>query len=135
MNGRIVGISGSTIRTDLIGLKLYERVLVGHRQLTGEVVRLETDVAVVQIYEEARGLALGEPVIGLGRPLSVTVGPGMLTQIYDGLQRPLRQLKEQVGPFLQTTREVPPLDLQRSFQYRVTVVHSFFFLLGNWGWG
>jgi V/A-type H+-transporting ATPase subunit A len=121
MNGLIVGISGSTVMTDLTGLKLYERVLVGHRQLTGEVVRLETDVAVVQIYEESRGLAMGEPVIGLGQPLSVTLGAGMLGQIYDGLQRPLKQLKELTGPFLQSVKAVPPLDLQRSFQLRMIV--------------
>jgi V/A-type H+-transporting ATPase subunit A len=115
MNGQIIGISGPTVTTDLTDLKLYERVLVGHRQLTGEVVRLEAAAAVIQIYEESRGLAVGEPVTGLGMPLSVTLGPGLLASMYDGLQRPLQTLNELTGPFLHSTGTVPSLDLQESW--------------------
>jgi V/A-type H+-transporting ATPase subunit A len=121
MSGRIIGISGPTVTTDLTDLKLYERVLVGHRQLTGEVVRLEATGAVIQIYEESRGLAVGEPVTGLGMPLSVTLGPGLLASMYDGVQRPLQALKELTGPFLHSAGTVPSLDLQESWEIRMDV--------------
>ena len=78
MSGKIQGISGPTVTTDLKGLKLYERVYVGHAMLTGEVVRLERDKAVIQVYEDTRGLAVGEPVKGVGMPLTVRLGPGLL---------------------------------------------------------
>ena len=78
MTGRIQAISGPTVTVDLKGLKLYERVYVGHAMLTGEVVRLEKDKAVIQIYEDTRGLAVGEPVKGVGMPLTVRLGPGLL---------------------------------------------------------
>ena len=74
---------------DLKGLKLYERVYVGHAMLTGEVVRLERDRAVVQVYEDTRGLANDEPVKGVGMPLTARLGPGLLGGMFDGLQRPL----------------------------------------------
>ena len=121
MSGRIIGISGPTVRADLTDLKLYERVLIGHRQMTGEVVRLEAAEAVIQIYEESRGLAVGEPVTGLGMPLSVILGPGLLASMYDGLQRPLQKLKDLTGPFLHSTRTVPPLDFQESWKISMQV--------------
>ena len=100
MNGRIIGITGPTVTTDLKGLKLYEIVQVGRSGLTGEVVRLERERAVVQVYEETRGLALGEPVSGTSRPLTAQLGPGLLGGMFDGLQRPLEKLLERDGPFI-----------------------------------
>ena len=64
--GKIISISGATVRTDLTGLTLFERVSVGERNLTGEVVRLEKDGTVLQVYEDPSGLGLNEPVKGLG---------------------------------------------------------------------
>ncbi len=110
MTGKITGISGPTVSVDLKGLKLYERVYVGHSMLTGEVVRLESDRAVLQVYEETRGLALGESVRGTGTSLSVTLGPGMLSKIFDGLQRPLAHLRDMSGPFISHTEELDALD-------------------------
>jgi len=101
MKGKITRISGPTISTDIQGLKLYDRVRVGHRELLGEVIRLTPGNAVVQVYEETQGLALGEPTRSLGAPLSLRLGPGMLGGIYDGLQRSLTRLHEIQGPFLQ----------------------------------
>lgn len=100
MNGRIIGISGPTVSVDLAGLELYERVNVGRAGLMGEVVRLETGRAVVQVYESTRGLRVGEPVAGTGAQLTVRLGPGLLNQMFDGLQRPLAQLHESQGPFI-----------------------------------
>jgi V/A-type H+-transporting ATPase subunit A len=85
MSGRIIGISGPTVSVELAGLKLYERVAVGSAGLMGEVVRLEKDRAIVQVYESTRGLCVGEPVTGTGAQLTVRLGPGLLNQMFDGL--------------------------------------------------
>ncbi|NJD31102.1 MAG: V-type ATP synthase subunit A [Gammaproteobacteria bacterium] len=100
MNGRIIGISGPTVSVDLKGLRLYERVVVGRAGLMGEVVRLEQERAVVQVYESTRGLGVGEPVTGTGTQLTVRLGPGLLNQMFDGLQRPLEAMRAAQGPFI-----------------------------------
>ena len=100
MSGRIIGISGPTVAVDLKGLRLYERVTVGHAGLMGEVVRLEQARAIVQVYESTRGLGLGEPVTATGSQLTVRLGPGLLGQMFDGLQRPLADLQQEQGPFI-----------------------------------
>jgi V/A-type H+-transporting ATPase subunit A len=117
MTGRIQAISGPTITSDLKGLKLYERVYVGHAMLTGEVVRLEKDKAVIQVYEDTRGLAAGEPVKGVGMPLTVRLGPGLLGGMFDGLQRPLERLKENMGPFITGGKEIYALDYMKPWQF------------------
>ena len=100
MSGTITGIAGPTVTVDLLGLRMYEIVLVGKAGLTGEVVRLERERAVVQVYEDTRGLAVGEPVRGTARPLTAQLGPGLLSGMFDGLQRPLEKLLERDGPFI-----------------------------------
>jgi V/A-type H+-transporting ATPase subunit A len=105
------------VSVDLRGLKLYERVYVGHAMLTGEVVRLERDKAVIQVYEDTRGLAVGEPVKGVGMPLTVRLGPGLLGGMYDGLQRPLERLREEMGPFITGGREIYALDYMKRWQF------------------
>jgi V/A-type H+-transporting ATPase subunit A len=117
MTGKITGISGPTVSVDLKGLKLYERVFVGERMLTGEVVRLEEDRAVLQVYEETRGLAVGEPVRGTGTSLSVKLGPGLLSTIFDGLQRPLQRLRDETGPFISQSREIDALDISKRWKF------------------
>ena len=117
MIGKIQGISGPTVSVSLKGLKLNERVYVGHSMLTGEVVRLERDKAVVQIYEDTRGLAVGEPVKGVGMPLTVRLGPGLLGGMFDGLQRPLERLRQDTGPFITRGREVYALDYTRRWRF------------------
>lgn len=117
VTGKILSISGPTVSTDLRGLRLYERVYVGHSMLTGEVVRLEHDRAVVQVYEDTRGLAVAEPVKGAGLPLSVKLGPGLLAGMFDGLQRPLKQLREEMGPFITGGREMYGLDYQKKWVF------------------
>ncbi|HEY6009991.1 MAG TPA: V-type ATP synthase subunit A [Nitrospirota bacterium] len=117
MSGRIQGISGPTVSVDLKGLKLYERVYVGHAMLTGEVVRLERDRAVVQVYEDTRGLARGEPVKGVGMPLTARLGPGLLGGMFDGLQRPLERMREEMGPFIAGGKEMYALDYLKRWQF------------------
>lgn len=95
------------------GLRLYEIVLVGEAGLTGEVVRLERDRAVVQVYEETRGLALGEKAVGTSAQLTAQLGPGLVSGIFDGLQRPLDRLMERDGPFIHAGSSALPLDRSR----------------------
>ncbi len=115
--GRIIGLAGPTVTVDVAGLQLYERVYVGHARLAGEVVRLERGRALVQVYEDTRGLAIGEPAEGSARPLTVRLGPGLLGTLFDGLQRPLQALREQSGPFIRSGLDPFPLDLQRTWEF------------------
>lgn len=115
--GKIIGISGPTVTVDLTGLKLYEQVFVGRGMLTGEVVRLERDRAVVQVYEETHGLGVGEPVKGIGMPLMVRLGPGLMGGMFDGLQRPLTCMKEEMGPFIRVWREICGLDCEKRWNF------------------
>lgn len=117
MIGRIKGISGPTVRVEMEGLRLYDRVYVGSAMLTGEVVRLERHGGVVQVYEETRGLGIHEPVKSAGRPLTVRLGPGLLSRIFDGLQRPLEQLEEMTGHFIKTGKEIYALDYIKKWQF------------------
>ncbi len=116
-SGKIIAISGPTVTVDLKGLKLYERIYIGHAMLTGEVVRLEADKAVVQVYEDSRGLAIGEPVKGVGMPLTVRLGPGLLGGMFDGLQRPLERLRQDMGPFITGGKEIYALDYMKRWKF------------------
>ncbi|MDX1762967.1 MAG: V-type ATP synthase subunit A [bacterium] len=117
MKGQILGISGPTVTVDAAGIKLYDRVALGEARLMGEAVRMERDTSIVQVYEDTRGLAVGEPAENLAMPLSVRLGPGLLDQIFDGLQRPLRQLGETYGPFILAGKELPPVGCDRQWRF------------------
>ena len=117
MKGEIIAISGVTVTAAIDGLRLYDRVRVGERRLVGEVVRLEPGKAIIQIYEESRGLAVGEPVESAGLPLSVQLGPGLLGTMFDGLQRPLQALLDQSGPFIGSGIEPSTLDAERLWSF------------------
>jgi len=92
--GRVFGVSGPVvIAENMSGAAMYELVRVGHSELVGEIIRLEGDRATIQVYEETSGVTVGDPVLGTGKPLSVELGPGILNSIYDGIQRPLRDIQ------------------------------------------
>jgi len=115
--GKIISISGATVRTDLTGLTLFERVSVGEQNLTGEVVRLEKDSTVLQIYEDPSGLGLDEPVKGLGVSLETTLGPGLLSVMFDGLQRNLDVLADKTGSFIHPIHLPSSLDLKKEWSF------------------
>jgi V-type H+-transporting ATPase subunit A len=71
---------------------MYELVRVGHEELVGEIIRLEGDLATIQVYEETSGVSVGDPVLRTGKPLSVELGPGIMGSIFDGIQRPLKDI-------------------------------------------
>ncbi len=119
--GRILYVSGPVVKAELPGAKLYELVFVGELQLFGEVVRIQGETAFIQVYEDTTGLKPGEPVIRTGEPLSAWLGPGMLNNIYDGVQRPLKLIFEITGrPFIArgvTYEKAPPLDFKRKWKW------------------
>ncbi|RXW24137.1 hypothetical protein EST38_g1695 [Candolleomyces aberdarensis] len=89
--GQVYGVSGPVvIAENMIGAAMYELVRVGHDELVGEVIRIEADKATIQVYEETSGVTVGDPVLRTGKPLSVELGPGLMGNIVDGIQRPLR---------------------------------------------
>ena len=88
----------------MTGARMFELVKVGEAGVIGESIRLEGDVAVIQAYEETEGIKLGEKVVGTGRPLSVELGPGLIGQIFDGVQRPLTVISDTTGPLIQRGR-------------------------------
>ena len=119
MNGRVTSISGATVCVDLPDLKIGDRVFVGDSHLTGEVVRLDGGIATVQVFEDNRGLGIGEPVVTAQGPLTVRLGPGLLGGVFDGLQRPLSTLHQDSGDFITSGRDPFPFDCTRTWD-----VHS-----------
>jgi V/A-type H+-transporting ATPase subunit A len=101
IKGKIIRVSGPVVDAEgLRGVKMYEVCRVGNEGLIGEVNRVVEDVCTIQVYEETAGIKPGEPVIASGHPLSVELGPGLIGQIFDGIQRPLPRIKEAVGDFI-----------------------------------
>ncbi|MBW2484360.1 MAG: V-type ATP synthase subunit A, partial [Deltaproteobacteria bacterium] len=115
--GKIISISGATVRTDLTDLTLFERVSVGEHNLTGEVVRLEKEGSVLQVYEDPSGLGLDEPVHGHGVSLATTLGPGLLSAMFDGLQRPLDVLADRTGAFIHPIHLDTSLNLKKQWSF------------------
>ena len=102
----------------MTGSRMFELVKVGEAGVIGEIIRLEGDVAVIQAYEETEGLKLGEKVIGTGKPLSVELGPGLIGQIFDGIQRPLTVISDTFGPLIQRGVEAPALDRKKKWYFQ-----------------
>jgi V/A-type H+-transporting ATPase subunit A len=101
VKGKIEWISGPAVKASgMAASKMYEVVEVGEEKLIGEIIKLDQKIAFCQVYESTSGLKPGEPVIGTGQPLSVTLGPGMVSEVYDGLQRPLDVIASKAGAFI-----------------------------------
>ncbi len=98
-------------------LSMYEMVEVGAERLIGEVIALDGEVATLQIYEDTGGIRPGDPVVGQGGPLSVEIGPGLLGQIFDGIQRPLKALARTTGVFIGRGALVTPLSRDQAWPF------------------
>jgi len=101
----------------MIGAQMYEMVMVGNERLKGEIIRIEKDHAVIQVYENTSGLKPGEEVIGTGLPLSVELGPGLIGNIFDGIERPLRALREKTGIFIRRGVNTPALSRDKEWYF------------------
>ena len=111
-------ISGPVVvATGLEGAQMYDVVRIGELGLVGEIIRLEGNKATVQVYEDTTGLRPGEKLVNTKRPLSIQLGPGLLTSIYDGIQRPLNILREQSGDFIGRGKTIPALDQEKKWEF------------------
>ncbi len=119
--GKIVRISGPVIEADgMRGAKMYDVVRVGSENLIGEIIRLEQDNAIIQVYEDTSGLKPGEKVVSTGMPLSVELGPGLAKNIYDGIQRPLPAIHEKTGDFISRGVEADAIDREKKWNFKPT---------------
>ena len=96
---------------------MYDVVRVAQQRLIGEIIEMHGDQASIQVYEETSGLGPGEPVESTGVPMSVELGPGLITNIYDGIQRPLEKIREKIGNSLERGVEVPSLDREKKWHF------------------
>jgi V/A-type H+-transporting ATPase subunit A len=115
--GKILDINGPILRLELPGTVLGEQVRVGRLGLVGEVIGRDGDTALAQMYERTEGLRPGEAAEGLGHPLSVELGPGLLNSIFDGVQRPLHAVWEKSGDHIARGIEVPALPRDRPWPF------------------
>ncbi|HVB12799.1 MAG TPA: V-type ATP synthase subunit A [Nitrososphaerales archaeon] len=116
--GKIIRVSGPVVTSQgLEGAKMFDVVRVGDLGLVGEVIRLQGDTATVQIYEDTTGVKPGDKVVNTGQALSVELGPGLLTSIYDGIQRPLNILRQQSGDFISRGLVIPALDEKKLWEF------------------
>ncbi len=118
ITGTILRISGPVIiARGMKGSKMYDVVKVGDEALRGEIIRLEGGEAVIQVYEDTTGLMIGEPVVNTEQPLSVELGPGLLSSIYDGVQRPLPVLMQMSGDFIARGIYAPGLNREKTWEF------------------
>lgn len=115
INGPVVTVKGSTT------LSMSEMVYVGHQKLVGEVIGLTREMTTIQVYEETTGLKPGEPVYSTGGPISVTLGPGIITNIFDGIERPLTAIEAASGAFISRGANVSALDEEKEWEVTVLV--------------
>lgn len=115
INGPVVTIKGET------SLGMMETVFVGNERLIGEVIGLKKDMTTIQVYEETAGLTVGEPVYPTGSPMRVALGPGLLGNIFDGIQRPLPAIRDAFGAFIGRGAQFDALHAQKKYKVTVTV--------------
>ena len=107
INGPVVTVKNASV------FSMLEMVYVGHKKLMGEVISISRDATTIQVYESTTGLQPGEPVYASHQPIQVTLGPGILRNIFDGIERPLRAIAKESGAFIETGSAVAPLDKSR----------------------
>ncbi len=121
--GQIFGINGPVVQVKgSDSFEMQEMVYVGNEELIGEVIGITSDTTIVQVYEETTGLRRGEPVVGTGGPLAITLAPGILSDIFDGIERPLRDIKNLSGAFIGRGVKVTNLDEAKKWhvEFRVS---------------
>jgi len=120
--GSVIRVAGPVVEAKgMSHAVMHEMVEVGSDGLIGEIIKLEGDFVTIQVYQNTTGLKLDEPVIGTGSPLSVELGPGLLGNVFDGIQRPLDTLKELTGAFIHQAKGVTALSRTKKWLFKPTV--------------
>ena len=131
-SGKVTRIAGPVVgAVGFQEIRLHDMVLVGEDKLVGEVIRLNADQATIQVYEDTSGLRMGEPIYNTGEPLVAYLGPGLMGQIFDGLQRPLTTLAKKEGGFLKRGISESPLSLEKAWDFTPTVKEGDLVKAGN----
>jgi len=116
--GRIIKVSGPlVVAVGLEGTRMHEVVRVGEQRLFGEVIEIRGEEHSIQVYEETEGLGPGDPVVRTEMPLTVELGPGMIGTIFDGVQRPLEDIRESAGDFITRGIDIPALDREKKWRF------------------
>ena len=121
VEGKIVKVSGPLVIAEgMREANMFDVVRVGEKKLIGEIIEMHGDRASVQVYEETAGIGRGDRVVSTGAPLSVELGPGIITNIYDGIQRPLETMHEKYGPNIIRGIDEPASDRSARWDFRAT---------------
>ena len=121
VTGKIVKISGPLVIAEgMREANMFDVVRVGENRLIGEIIEMHGDRASIQVYEETAGLGRGDIVVTTGAPLSVELGPGLITNIYDGIERPLERMKEAAGANITKGIDLPALDRDKNWTFHAT---------------
>jgi V/A-type H+-transporting ATPase subunit A len=115
--GVIYRVAGPVVTATGISPRMYDVVHVGNEQLMGEVIKIVGDYSIIQVYEDTSGIKPGEPVTNTGLPLIAELGPGLLTSVYDGIQRPLPVLRDKMGDFIFRGVTAPGLDREKKWEF------------------
>ena len=122
IKGSIIKITGpAVIAKGMTGARMYDIVRVGNEGLLGEIIRLDGETAFVQVYEETSGLYVGEPVESTGNPLTVELGPGLLSGVFDGILRPLSVVRQQKGDFIARGAVAEALDRKKTWAFEPAI--------------
>jgi V/A-type H+-transporting ATPase subunit A len=122
MEGKIIGISGSVVTVSgLEDPKMNNIVFIGTNELVGEIVKIEGENAIIQVYEDTSGLRIGEKAVDSNEPLSVELGPGLIGSIFDGIQRPLDKILAKEGTFISSGVKVNSLDREKKWHFKPKV--------------
>ena len=116
INGPVIEASGNA------DFAMHDLVYVGSNKLMGEVIKIDGNTAIIQCYEDTSGMKIGEEVVSTNGPLELTLGPGMIGNVYDGIQRPLKILEEKTGPFIQKGINVSGINEKKKWHFVPSIV-------------
>lgn len=119
---KIVSINGPVVKAKgTADFAMHDMVYVGEKRILGEVIKLENDIATIQVYEDTTGLKIHEPVETTGKQLSLTLGPGIIGNIFDGIQRPLESLRNISGDFINSGENIPSISFEKKWKFIPTI--------------
>ena len=119
---KIVSINGPVVKAKgTADFAMHDMVCVGEKRILGEVIKLENDIATIQVYEDTTGLKIYEPVETTGKQLSLTLGPGIIGNIFDGIQRPLESLRNISGDFINSGENIPSISFEKKWKFIPTI--------------